>query len=186
MLLFQWFWTRTAALLALAICASATPGCRAGRPTEAEAVVPELKLEQVRFRVYRGETLRASGNADQMTLRRDSTDITAQNLVALLRSNEGEPTRVTAARGAGVLATRHFQATDGVTVARGDDVARTHSARYEPEGGSGEGLVRGDEPVVVQGKGYQLEGPRFTLDPAIGVIDIDGGTKLVAGTGAAR
>lgn len=149
-------------------------------------MVPELKLEQVRFRVYRGEALRATGETAVVTLRRDSTEITARDLVAFLREAEGgEPVRVTAARGEGVLATRRFQASGGVVVARGDDVARTASARYEP-GDGGPGLVRGDEPVTVDGRGYQLSGPRFTLDPATGVIQIDGGTKLVAGTGATR
>jgi len=175
-----------APLVAVAVCASATPGCRARQPTEAEPVVPELKLEQVRYRVYRGETLRASGETAVATLRRDSTELTARDLVALLREESGGPVRVTAARGEGVLATRRFHADGGVTVARDDDLARTPSARYEPGGEGGQGLVRGDEPILVQGKGYQLEGPRFTLDPAIGVIDIDGGTKLVAGTGAGR
>jgi lipopolysaccharide export system protein LptC len=68
-----------------------------------------------------------------------------------------------------------------MTVARGDDIARTERARYEPQ--PGEGLVRGDLPVVVEGRGYRLEGTGFTLDPASGTVVVRGGARLVAGIG---
>jgi hypothetical protein len=118
------------------------------------------------------------------TLRRDSTRVTAQDLVATL-PREGAPVQVAAARGEGMLATRVFSATDGVVVSRGGDVARTKSARFEPST-DGAGLVRGDEPVVVEGDGYRLGGPRFTLDPASGEIAIQGGAWLDAGLEATR
>lgn len=147
-------------------------------------MAPELKLEGVRFRVYRGEELRAFGEAVTATLRRDSTRVTAQDLAATL-PREGAPVRITAATGEGLLSTRVFSAAGGVVVSRGTDVARTESARFEPSTG-GEGLVRGDEPVVVEGDGYRLEGPRFTLDPARGEMEIQGGARLDAGLEGAR
>ncbi len=146
-------------------------------------MAPELKLEGVRFRMYRREELRASGEAASATLRRDSTRVTAHDLVAVL-PGEGAPVRITAPRGEGVLSKSVFSATGGVVVSRREDVARTASARYEPSDGGG--LVRGDEPVVVEGTGYRLTGPRFTLDPAVKQIVIDGGAHLEAGRGAAR
>jgi lipopolysaccharide export system protein LptC len=144
-------------------------------------VAPELKLEGVRFRVFRGEELRASGEATTATLRRDSTRVTARELVAVL-PGEGAPVRIAAERGEGMLTTRVFSATGGVVVSSGGDVARTASARYEPSPDGG--LVRGDEPVVVEGEGYRLDGPRFTLDPQLGKIVIEGGAHLEAGRGA--
>jgi lipopolysaccharide export system protein LptC len=142
-------------------------------------VLPEIKLEGVRFRVFRREALRASGEAATISLRRDSTDVSARDLVAVLPQEGTPPVRIVASQGQGVLADRTFEATGGVTLSRGDDAARTSSARYEP--GPGGGLVRGDEPVVVEGRGYRLEGPRFTLDPATSEIAIEGGASLAAG-----
>ncbi len=185
MLPFQRFWMRTAAILAAAVCALVIPGCHAKRPGEAEQVLPELKLEDVRFRVYRGETLRASGEAARVSLLRDSTAIRAADLVTVIEGDVA-PVRVTAPSGQGVLSTRRFQATGGVVVARGEDVIRTASARYEPDAGGGPGLVHGDEPVEVDGRGYRLEGPRFTLDPATGDMRIEGGARLLAGEREAR
>jgi lipopolysaccharide export system protein LptC len=174
-----------AVLTAVSLCASALPGCRANRRPEAQQVPPELKLEDVRFRIYRGATLRASGDAAQATLRRDTTDVTVQDLVAILRRQDGGPVHVQAARGQGVLSSRRFEAEGGVVIERGEDVARTPSARYEP-GDHGAGLVRGTEPITVEGPGYRLDGPRFTLDPATGDLTVEGGTRLLAGMGASR
>jgi lipopolysaccharide export system protein LptC len=184
MLPFPRFSIRAARAVALAVGILAAPGCRSDRSREAAQVAPELKLEGVRFRVYRGEELRASGEAVTATLRRDSTRVTAQELVATL-PREGAPVRIAATRGQGLLATRVFSATDGVVVSRGTDVARTLSARFEPSA-DGAGLVRGDQPVVVEGEGYRLEGPRFTLDPASGEIAIEGGARLDAGLEGTR
>ena len=168
--------------MTLAACVLAVPGCGSERSTEAAQVAPELKLEGVRFHVFRGEELRASGEATTATLRRDSTRVTARELVAVL-PGEGAPVRISAERGEGMLNTRVFSATGGVVVSSAGDVARTASARYEPSP-DGAGLVRGDEPVVVEGEGYRLDGPRFTLDPQLGKIVIEGGAHLDAGRGA--
>ncbi len=70
-------------------------------------------------------------------------------------------------------------------MSRGADVARTEQARYAPSQGGG-GLVTGDRPVVVEGKGYRLQGNGFTLDPARGDIAVQGGARLVAGERGAR
>jgi lipopolysaccharide export system protein LptC len=141
-------------------------------------VVPELKLEGVTFRVYRGETLRAFGEARTSSLRRDSTELSARDLVATL-PGASAPVRITAPVGEGVASSRVFAASGGITVSRGDDVGRTERARFEPAGEGG--LVVGEAPVVVEGRGYRLEGPGFTLDPANGDIAIRGGVRVHAG-----
>jgi lipopolysaccharide export system protein LptC len=166
--------------MALAASLLAAPGCRPAKPAEARGLPPELKLEEVRFRVYRGDALRAFGDAAAVSLRRDSTDLTARDLAATL-PGEPDPVRIGAPAGEGVLSARVFEARGGVTVSRGEDVARTERARYAPSPGGGAGLVTGDRPVVVEGKGYRLEGNGFTLDPARGEIALRGGARLVAG-----
>lgn len=181
--MFQRFWTRTAAALALAVSFLAEPGCRPEKPAEAAGVMPELKLEGVRFRVHRGDQLRASGEADVATLRRDSTEVSARNLAAVLARSEA-PVRIAAPAGEGVLSSRVFAAGGGVTIARGGDVARTERARYVP--GPGGGRVTGSDPIVVEGRSYRLLGTGFTLDPADAGLTIGGGARLLAGGGARR
>ena len=153
------------------MCSCLRPGGRRlpGRRSlpEAQAVAPELKLEGVRFRVYRGDALRAFGEAETASLRRDSTEVRARNLVATLpaRRRPG-PHHRPARRG---LAPRpaSSRSSGGVAVARGDDVARTaqRPLRARPRRRASS---RGDEPVVVEGRGYRLDGAGFTLDPAAG------------------
>jgi lipopolysaccharide export system protein LptC len=150
---------------------------------EAQAVSPELKLEGVRFRVYRGSELRTFGKAERVSLRRDSTELAATDLEAILPRSV-PPVRISAPAGQGVLASRVFSASGGVTVSRGDDVARTERARYVP--GPDGGRVLGQDPVVVEGRSYRLAGTGFTMLPSDGTISIDGGARLVAGAGARR
>ena len=171
-------------MLMLAASSVAAPGCRPAKPVEGQGLVPELKLEGVKFRVYRDDDLRAFGDAATVTFRRDSTDLAARDIVAILPRSP-EPVRIEAPVGAGVVSARDFSASGGVTVTRGGDVARTERARYAPAPGRG-GLVTGDRPVVVEGKGYRLEGAGFTLDPARGERAIGGGTRLLAGVRGAR
>jgi lipopolysaccharide export system protein LptC len=150
---------------------------------EAAAVVPELKLEGVRFRIYGGSELRARGEAARATLRRDSTELTATDLEAVL-TRSSPPVRITAPEGRGVLASRLFSASGGVTVTRGEDVARTDRARFVP--GPDGGRVVGEDPVVVEGRSYRLSGTGFTLRPASSEIEIGGRARLVAGEGSSR
>jgi lipopolysaccharide export system protein LptC len=172
---------RTAAHAFAAIALLAASGCRAPSVSETQALPPELKLEGVRFRVYRAETLRAFGEADGASLRRDSSEVRAQTLEATL-PRQGAPLELSAPSGEGSLLSRAFEVTGGVTAARGEDVGRTETARYEPgEPGQGDGVVRGDDPVTVEGPGYRLEGTGFTLDPSARTIVVRGGAKLVAG-----
>ncbi len=183
--MFQRFWTRTAAALALAASSVAMPGCRPAKPAEGQGVVPELKLEGVKFRVYRDDDLRAFGDAVAVTFRRDSTDLAARDVVAILPRSP-QPVRIEAPVGTGVVRAREFSATGGVTVTRGGDVARTERARYAPSPDHRGGLVTGDRPVVVEGPAYRLDGAGFTLDPASGEMAIGGGARLVAGVRGAR
>jgi lipopolysaccharide export system protein LptC len=182
--MFQRFWTKAGVGLALAVSFVAAPGCRPAKPTEGQGLVPELKLEGVRFRVYRDDVLRAFGDAEVATFRRDSTELTARDIVTILPRSP-EPVRITAPTGAGVASAREFTATGGVTALRGDDVGRTERARYAPTPDRG-GIVTGDRPVVVEGKGYRLEGTGFTLDPARGEITVGGGARLLAGVRGTR
>lgn len=174
---------RTRPIILLLASALAAAGCRASKVSEAQPVVPELKLDGVRFRVYRGDTLRAFGVAESAGLRRDSSEVHAQRLDATLPRST-VPLRITAPDGDGSLLSRVFEVSGGIVASRGDDVARTDRARYEPLGA--DGVVRGRDPVVVEGPAYRLEGAGFTLDPAAGTIVMSGGATLVAGAAGYR
>ncbi|BDG03284.1 LptA/OstA family protein [Anaeromyxobacter oryzae] len=175
---------RYVALLPFAILIATGLGCGSARPGEVHEVVPELALEGVRFRVWRGPELRVEGEAKTATLRRDSTELVARDVLAVL-PRAGSPIRITAPVGQGVLQAQTFEARGGVLVERGTDVARTETARYEPlpRGGA---VVRGDQPVELTGRGYRLHGTGFTLDPESGDLDLSGPTRLVAGLPEAR
>jgi lipopolysaccharide export system protein LptC len=176
--MFQRVCMRTNAYLLVAISLLAAPGCRSRKVSEAQAVVPELKLDGVRFRVYRGDALRAFGHADAASLRRDSSEVRAQQLEATL-PRPVAPVGIAAPAGQGSLLSRVFEFSGGVVASRNADVARTARARYEPD--EGDGMVRGEDPVAVEGPGYRLDGTGFTLDPAAGTIVLGGGARLVAG-----
>jgi lipopolysaccharide export system protein LptC len=167
-----------AALLALAALFAA--GCGSAVPRDQAAVPPELRLEGVRYRVYRGEVLRSFGEADTASLRRDSSELRASRLEAVLPRSP-TPVHITAPTGDGSLASQVFHASGGVVVSRGDDAARTERARYQPGQGGQDDLVLGDDPVAVTGRGYKLTGKGFTLDPAAGTIVVRGGARLLAG-----
>jgi lipopolysaccharide export system protein LptC len=169
---------RMTAYMLVALSVLAATGCRAAKVSEGQPVVPELKLDGVRFRVYRGESLSVFGDAETTSLRRDSSELRARQLDATL-PRQGGPVLVTAPEGHGSLLSRVFDVWGGVLASRGDDVARTERARYEPH--DRDGIVRGDDPVVVEGRGYRLDGVGFTLDPGAGEIEVHGGAKLVTG-----
>jgi lipopolysaccharide export system protein LptC len=179
--MFQRVCMRMTAHLLVAATILAALGCGGAPRPSSEGVAPELRLEGVRFRIYRGDVLRAEGVSETASLRRDSAELRARNLEAALPRG-AVPVRITAPAGEGSLVSRTFTATGGVVVSRGDDAARTERARYEPE----HGLVSGDDPVVVSGRGYRLEGNGFTLDPAAGSIAVRGGARLLAGLPEAR
>jgi lipopolysaccharide export system protein LptC len=170
---------RTAFLFSALIWIVSAAACRPSSAPEAREVAPELKLQGVEFRIWRGPDLHASGKASSVALRRDSTEIWARDVAVSLPRPEGTPVQVSAPAGEGTLQARTFSARGGVTVVRGGDVTRTERARYEP--GPGGGTVRGDDPVVVEGRGYRLEGTGFTLDPASGDMDVGGPARLLAG-----
>jgi lipopolysaccharide export system protein LptC len=147
-------------------------------------VVPELALEGVRFRVWRGAELRVQGEARTATLRRDSSELVARDVLAVLPRPDA-PIRITAPVGQGVLQLQTFEAHGGVVVQRGRDVARTETARYEPLA-TGGAVVRGDQPVELVGRGYRMDGTGFSLDPDTGDLQMWGPTRLVAGLPEAR
>ena len=159
-------------------------GCSQPRATEPRASAPELRLEGVRFRLFRGERLRADGTASALTYQRESTAVTAAD-GALRLHGKRDVVTVTAPTGSGVVSARTFQASGGLVAARGTDTVQTDSARYDPTRGP-QGEVVGESPVELAGTGYRMRGNGFTLDPSEGTIALRGGTRLVAGLGGTR
>jgi hypothetical protein len=157
-------------------------GCRPARPGEARQVVPQLTMDGVQFEIDRGGVTTASGQAERLTYRRDTTDVAATDLAMDLTTDTGQ-VRVTAPAGSGHLGDHHFRVTGGIRATRGQDVATTASATSSP-GPDGRIGIRGVEPVRVEGPGYQLTGTGFLIDPASGNLTILGKPHLVTGLGS--
>jgi hypothetical protein len=157
-------------------------GCRPARSGEPRQVIPELTMDGVHFRVDRGGVTAASGEAERLTYRRDTTDVVASNLAMDLVTATG-PVQVTAPAGSGNLGSRQFRATGGIRATRGSDVAETPSATSSP-GSDGRIAIHGSEAVQVEGPGYRLTGIGFDIDPATGDLAIRGKPRLVTGLGA--
>jgi hypothetical protein len=151
---------------------------------ETEKVTPEIRFEELRFRAYRDGRLAATGDAAQGGFRRDTGDFTLETMsVAFPASDGGAEAQLAAPLGRGNARARDLLASGGVKLVRGTDVATTEEARYT----GSDGLIHGDRPILVQGTGYVLSGPRFVVDPQAQALRIDGGARLLAGgRGAAR
>ena len=158
----------------------AATACYSRHGSDGGQVAPEVTLEQVRFQIDRAGVSRATGQAGRVTFRRDTTEVAATDLDLVLSGTDG-PVRLQAPEATGTTSARHYRATGGVTALRGSDTAVTAAATYDGGPDQSLGLVRGDDPVRVTGPGYQLDGRRFTLDPASGEIVVGGGATLVSG-----
>ncbi len=169
--------------LLTAILASTNVGCGGSGAKEEDRLAPELKLEEVHFRVFRDARLAARGSASRATYRRDTGDYTAEGVEAFL-AGAGQPgwSRLTASRAAGNPGTRDLSTSGGVRFERGGEVAVSDEARYDP----GDRLVHGDRPLVLRGGEWTLEGPTWLLDPSAGAVLVRGGARVVAGPGEAR
>lgn len=142
-------------------------------------MAPELRLEEVRFRVYRDARLAARGTAARASYRRDTADWGAEKVEAFLANDAGSPAwvKLDAARAAGNPRTRDLSAGGGVRFERGEEVAVSDEARYDP----GDRRVHGDRSLELRGPGYVLAGPTWLLDLSSGDVRVLGGAHLAAG-----
>lgn len=145
-------------------------------------MVPALKLERVRFRVWRDDVLRVRGEAAEVTLRRDTGQLSGTELRAELPSRD-TAVILTAPRGQGLVSTQDYTADGGVVVTHDGERATTERARWQA-GTAGQGFVTGDAPVTVERQGARLEGVGFTFDPKTGELQIGGPVKTTATGGA--
>jgi len=156
-----------------------TTGCRPVGPADGRQVIPELTLDGVQFQVDRRGVTTATGQAERLTYRRDTTDVVAIDLAMDLVTVDG-PVQVTAPAGSGRLSDHRFRVTGGIRATRGGDVATTPSATSSP-GPDGRIGIHGDEPVQVVGAGYLLTGTGFDVEPGTGDLAIRGSPRLVTG-----
>jgi lipopolysaccharide export system protein LptC len=157
--------------LALGLILAAT-ACHQSPQSETKALAPELNLERVRFRVWRGAELRARGEAREVRIRRDTTETVATELRAELPRG-GTPVTVTAPAGEGVLSASTFSVQGGVILTRGDARATTDHASYA-QGPDGTAQITGDAPVAVARPGFRMNGVGFSYDLATDVLELGG------------
>ena len=178
MLPFSRIWRRAAAA---ALAAAGLCGCQAKQSFGKEAVPPQLTFDELRYRVYRGPLLTAEGTAAHASLRRDTSDVAAEQVtVRFPPAGENAEARLTAARAEGNLRQRTFRAMGGVRAEQAGQIALTEEARYD----AATGLVHGDRPIEVHGGSrLTVRGPGFTLDPRQQRLGIKGGANITAGEG---
>jgi hypothetical protein len=168
----------------LAVAWLVITGCTPERTPATGSDTPEIRLDGVRFQVFRGDAIRADGTAAEVTFRREAGLVLATDLAATLPASPSS-ILLTATRGEGLVGRRTFEVSGTVRAVRGDDVATTEVARFEPDAGP-RGLIRGDRPVELHGRGYRMRGDGFVFDPATEQIAIRGGARLVAGGGGLK
>jgi hypothetical protein len=156
-------------------------GCGPADPGGKGPIIPQLTMDGVQFEVDREGVTTASGDAERLTYRRDTTDLTAFELAMDLVTSTGV-VRVTAPAGSGHLRDQRFRVSGGVRATRGGDVATTPSATSSPDP-AGRLQIRGEEAVEVVGAGYRLTGTGFDVDPGTGDLSIHGQPRLLTGLG---
>lgn len=169
--------SRSSAIFVALVALAFEGGCGSERPRGTTDVPPELTFEGLTYRVYRGAVLTAEGDAVRAAFRRDTSDLTAEQVRVRFPAAAGRPeARIAARQGTGNLRQRHFLATGGVRAEQGDEVAVTEEARYSAV----DGLVHGERPIEVHG-GSRLvvRGPAFALDPREQRLTILGGAHIL-------
>jgi len=141
-------------------------------------VPPEVRFENLRFEVYRGPAVEATGTAAVARMRRDTGGLGAERIQIQFPPAAGrEEARLEAARGTGSATERWFQLEGGVVLVQSSDRVDTERARFD---GTSR-LITGDVPVTLRGDGYVLAGPGFTLDPDARAVQMAGGAALRTG-----
>lgn len=175
--MFRRVWTCAVAPLVIV----GTIACAPRKGSEVDEVPPEVRFENVRFEMYRGQVLEASGAAARARMRRDTGEIRADLIhVDFPPAGGREASLLDALVGTGSAADRWFQLEGDVRAVQATDRVDTERARFDGK----DRLVRGDAPVTLRGEGYVLQGPGFTLDPDARKVRVDGGAALQTGTAA--
>jgi lipopolysaccharide export system protein LptC len=128
--------------------------CTAHPPADLGEAPPEIQLEGVGFKFFRGNELRAVGKAVRATFMRDTGDGTAQNVrMRILPSPERGEIDVSATQVAGSVRTEQADARGGVRIADANGaVGLTDSAHLDGPAHK----ATGEEPVSIVGPGYRM------------------------------
>jgi hypothetical protein len=150
------------AITATCLLGCALAGCTAP-PADTGATPPEIILEGVGFRFFRGSELRARGQANVATFRRDTGDVTAHRVRLVVdRDGQGDTVRFDAVSASGNVHTQLAAAAGGVHLADAQGTrGTTERARLDGKAGR----VDGRDPVDVVGSGFRMHGENgFVLD----------------------
>lgn len=158
-------------------------GCTPRPPAPQEETSPEIQLEGVGVRFFRGDELRAVARAAHATFRRGNSDLTAQTVrLRFLPTGERPEVEVCAREAEGNLKSQNAEAKGAVRI------AETAGAAGVTEAASLDGKARraaGTLPVDILGDGYRIRAEKgFALDfAAPGALSLQGpvDTTLVGG-----
>jgi len=155
--------------------------CTARPPSDLGDNPPEIQLEGVGVKYFRGNELRAVVRAQQATLRRGSGDLTAQSARLRFLAQSDRPEIEVAAREAqGNLNSQQVVARGGVRIAEAGGAAGvTEAAALDAKAHR----VSGDQPVDLVGAGYRIRSQKgFVLDfSAPGALALEGPIDTTVG-----
>lgn len=147
-------WTALAAILALG-------GCAAPTAPETGRAAPELVLQGVGFKFFRGSQLTTVGMARAASFRTDTGDASAEKTrTVFLRAGEQEAVLL-AGQMAGNVHTRQADAKGGVRILDAEGTVAT-TARAHLDGETHR--ASGSAPVEVTGKSFRSQASGFSLD----------------------
>jgi hypothetical protein len=149
-----------------AVVAACLTGCYARSSADLEESPPEIQLEGVGLRFFRGNELRAVGRAQRATFLRNTADGTAQAVkVHFLASQDRPEIDLVAREVRGNTRTQDAIASGGVRLSRADGAVgtteRAHLAGAQKR-------ADGELPVDVVGEGYRVHAVSgFTMDISV-------------------
>lgn len=163
-----------ACLAAIALCALASCAEPPPPPADAGEPPPEVELEGVGLRLFKGETLRSTGTARAATFQRTSGEVTAQRIRLRFHGVQKDgDARLEAGSGRGDIRTQLAELSSGVRL-RGADGTRGFTPRAFIDGNTEQ--ATGVEPVEIAGdhvRSRAIYG--FTLDFATpGSLSLNG------------
>ncbi len=145
------------------VLAAATVGCQKATPPAVDTHAPDIQLQQILMRQYRGSTIEVTARAPHAEIDRQSGDLTAYKAIVDLHR---EQLHVEANRIVGNAWANWMTGTDGVTFSSTDGMkGSSPTVTYDRREGS-QGRAHSDAGIEIKSEGVMLTADSFTIDLA--------------------